>query len=150
MEVRDKLARIMRERNLNQQGLIRLVKAEAGQAIESSKMSELLSGVAGATAKFMVPLSITLDVSLDWWYDVDAKFPPMPRSGRGQVLSDAQSEVLKIAGRVSKHDGDPEAMETAIDLMMGVYVAKPSDVAAEHTAKPIRAAAKPRSGRRTG
>ena len=114
METREKIARWLTENGITQSDLAQ--KAD----VNSGKMSVLLSGKQGPTIRVVEPLSRAMNVSLDWLYDNDAQWPPLPRYGRGIVLSDAQAEVLKLAARVSKHDPNPEMMETALDLLVGL------------------------------
>lgn len=120
MTIPEKINRWMEENRINQVELSRL------SGVATSKISQILSGKQGPTILQVDPLSRAMNVSLDWLYDDNANWPPLPRSGRGVMLSPAQEKLLEEAKFLC--DGD-ETLRLAFMRLRGVpsaFVGLPS------------------------
>jgi len=118
MSPREKTIAVLKERRITQADLIRLVRERSGEEIPNAKLSEVLAGKQSFTITYALPISVALDISLDWLYDERQKLPARSKNEKGVVLSEAQEEVLKLASGKSKFDAFPEKLQAAIDLLL--------------------------------
>jgi len=129
MQPYEKVRRILGERRISQTELRRLIEEETGQQVSSGRMSQILDGTDSMTVLHGKPISIVLDISLDWLYDDAAKMPPLKRSEKGVVLSAAQAKILEYAENASALDPEPDKLERAkLLLTVGRVPRKPSEV----------------------
>jgi len=114
MNTREKIQRWLDENAVSQTDLAR----RAG--IEPNKISQILNGSYGPTHTYIVPISRAMNASLDWLYDDQAGWPVVPRDRKGRFLSPGQEKLLELAARLSRKDDEPEALDSAIDRLLGV------------------------------